>query len=114
LALVDEEDQHHARAIGTLRRLALARYRPATTNALLIEAHALILTRMGIAHATRFLKEMDASTTTIIRVRQSDEERAKALIYRYADKDFSFTDAISFVVIERLGIQTAFTFDRHF
>lgn len=32
----------------------------------------------------------------------------------YTDKDFSFADAISFVVMERLGITRAFTFDRHF
>jgi predicted nucleic acid-binding protein len=36
------------------------------------------------------------------------------LFYQYGDKDFSFTDAISFGVMERLGIHVAFTFDRHF
>ncbi len=39
---------------------------------------------------------------------------AKAIIYRYTDKDFSLTDAISFALMERLRIPTAFTFDRDF
>ncbi|MDT7605420.1 MAG: uncharacterized protein QOF61_3417 [Acidobacteriota bacterium] len=32
----------------------------------------------------------------------------------YADKDWSFTDCASKALIERLGIKTAFAFDRHF
>jgi uncharacterized protein len=31
-----------------------------------------------------------------------------------ADHEFSFTDCTSFVLTERLGIETAFTFDAHF
>jgi predicted nucleic acid-binding protein len=33
---------------------------------------------------------------------------------KYADKGISFTDSISFAMMHRLGIRTAFTFDRHF
>jgi len=33
---------------------------------------------------------------------------------RYADKDFSLTDAISFAVMEWLGISVALSLDRHF
>ena len=32
----------------------------------------------------------------------------------YADKDWSFTDCTSKVVIDSLGITTAFSFDQHF
>ena len=33
---------------------------------------------------------------------------------RHDDKRYSLTDCISFTVMERLGIDGAFTFDRHF
>jgi predicted nucleic acid-binding protein len=33
---------------------------------------------------------------------------------RFADKDWSFTDCTSKVVIEQLGITHAFSFDHHF
>ena len=36
------------------------------------------------------------------------------VFHTFDDKDWSFTDCTSKVVIERAGITTAFTFDRHF
>ena len=47
-------------------------------------------------------------------MRAADEERAKQILFQYDDKDFSFADAISFAVMERLAIGLAFTFDRDF
>jgi predicted nucleic acid-binding protein len=43
-----------------------------------------------------------------------DETRAKEILFRYADRDFSFIDALGFAVMERLGPRLAFTFDRYF
>jgi len=114
LALRDRDDEHHAEAIAILDQLARDRYRLYTTNAMLIEAHALILSVLGKRQASEFLRDIDQGSTIVVRVRQSDEERAKQILYRYTDKDFSFNDAVSFVVMERLGISSAFTFDRDF
>ena len=33
---------------------------------------------------------------------------------RYDDKDFSFTDCVSFVILRAMGIKEAFAFDQHF
>lgn len=41
-------------------------------------------------------------------------QAARAILRRYSDKDFTLTDATSFVVMEALGIREAFTFDDHF
>ncbi len=114
LALLDEDDEHHVEAEQITAQLARARYRLFTTNVLLIEAHALILSSLGIIVAGRFLRDVARGATTIVRVRASDESRAQAILFRYTDKGFSFADAISFVVMERLQIRNAFTFDRHF
>jgi predicted nucleic acid-binding protein len=114
LALLDEDDEHHREATQILHQLAQARYRQFTTNVLLIESHALILSVLGRAQAAQFLKDMQESKTVVIRVRTSDEARAKQILFQYTDKDFSFADAISFAVMERLDIRLAFTFDRDF
>ena len=114
LALLDTDDEHHREAIEPLQELAQARYRQFTTNVLLIESHALILSVLGRRRAAQFLKDMEESNTVVMRARASDEERAKQILFQYTDKDFSFADAISFAVMERLGIRLAFTFDRDF
>ena len=57
---------------------------------------------------------MQESNTVVIRARAADEERAKQILFQYTDKDFSFADAISFSVMERLAIRHACSFDRDF
>lgn len=114
LAILDRDDEHYAEAIATLHALSDQRYRQFTTNILIIEAHALILSTLGIGVGQSFLQAMEESSTTIVRVRATDEERARRIVYAYTDKDFSLADATSFAVMERLGITLAYTYDRHF
>src|SRR5215212_5823696 len=114
LALRDRDDEHHAEAVAIVHRLAEQRYRLYTTNVMLVETHALILSVMDHRQAVQFLREIDQGSTTVIRISQGDEQRAKQILYRYTDKDSSFNDAISFAVMERLGLAAAFTFDRDF
>jgi uncharacterized protein len=45
---------------------------------------------------------------------ETDIALAWEVFKRFDDKDWSFTDCASKVVIERLGIQQAFAFDNHF
>ena len=114
LALIAARDEHHDQAVELLTRLADARYRPFTTNAVVIEAYSLILSAIGRDQALRFLRGLEAGQTVIVRIRARDEERAKGVLRAYVDKDFSFVDALCFVVMERLGSTRAFTYDRHF
>jgi hypothetical protein len=57
---------------------------------------------------------MEQTSVRVIRATLRDEAAGREIIYRYDDKDFSLTDAISFAVMRRLGITTAFSFDRDF
>lgn len=102
-------------AAHRILRQANGQQRPlVTSNYVVAEAHALFLSRLGRERGVRFLRLVEASTILIVRPTEDDEMAAKAIIYRYTDKDFSLTDAISFVVMERRRIPVAFTFDRDF
>jgi uncharacterized protein len=112
-AAVDRRDASHAAVAATMRELFAARRRLTTTNAVLFELHGLLLNRLGRRLALETLGELRVSQT-IVRVCERDEARAEEILTRYEDKDLSPTDALSFAVMERLGIGAALTLDRHF
>ena len=86
-----------------------------TTMFVLAETHVLVL--RGLRRppaAAAHLAELYRGTVTVIRVTEADEQGALGVLAQYQDKFFSFTDAVSFVVMERLGITRVFSFDSDF
>lgn len=114
-ALAAPRDQRHRDATNIEARLIAQGWRLFTTNFILAEAHALLLVRLGRNIARETLARIRASAgTAIVRGTPDDEQHAWELIDRHRDKNYSFVDATSFMIMERLGIATAFTFDRNF
>lgn len=112
---VIRRDSDFAAVSSTMERLILARQRLITSNFILAELHGLMMSRASRALAFEALTRIKASqSTTVVRVEQQGEDRAWAIITHYDDKDFSLADATSFAIKERLGLQVAFTLDRHF
>jgi predicted nucleic acid-binding protein len=114
LALSYPNDEHHLEARAIQRRLLLTRPRLYLTNFLVDETYTLILTRYGYRYAIEFLDRTEAGTITVIQVTSADEANARQLLRRFSDKRYSYTDATSFVIMERLRIEAAFTFDENF
>jgi predicted nucleic acid-binding protein len=113
-AVTDPRDDNHARARSIALALSRERRPLFTSNFVLAETHTLTLSHPGHSVALRVLTEILASSTTIVRVSAADERRAQAIIVQYTDKDFSYTDATSFAIMERLHIRSVFTFDDDF
>ena len=70
--------------------------------------------RTGRAGAISFLDMISTDSFEVERIRRSDEDRAIKLVRAHTDKDYSLCDALSFVVMERLQLKEAISFDRHF
>ena len=81
------------------------------TNFIVAEAYNLITSRAYLAKAREWLL---ANTWPVERVAEEDEKEARRILEKYADKDFSYTDATSFALMARLSFDLAFTYDRHF
>src|SRR5712692_3748679 len=60
------------------------------------------------------LEAIGADAYRVVRVRKTDEDKAIALIRAHRDKLYSLCDALSFVVMERLRIREAISFDQDF
>lgn len=111
---MSRNDRNHATAISILQSLQAVRAELVTTNFIRAEAHALLLARGGRSTALSFLDALEQGTFRMVSVTPVDERRASLIIRRYIDKNFSFTDATSFSVMDRLHIGTAFAFDENF
>jgi predicted nucleic acid-binding protein len=57
---------------------------------------------------------LDSSDVTVVFVDQALHQAAVSLLQRRLDKTWSLCDAVSFVLMEQLGIAEALTTDRHF
>ena len=114
-ALTDADDANHAPAHTIVAALRAQRWRLVTTNFVLAETHALVLNRLGRDPAIRAVTIiMTSPATQLVRITPADEARAWAIIERYTDKRFTYTDATSFAVMERLGLRQVFAFDSDF
>jgi predicted nucleic acid-binding protein len=108
---IDRGDARHGAAGETFQDLMSRRALLFCSNLVVAETHALIMRRLGASLARRWLRALDAN---VLFEDEADDVAAHTIIARYADKDFSYADAVSFALMERLGIPAAFTFDAHF
>lgn len=115
IALMDPRDQWRQSALAVMSELRAGRRTLVTTNLVLMEAYTGLVGRIAHAAIAR-LRTLAASTNQlrVIRVDESIEEEAWRLFLRHDDKAYSMIDCTSFVVMEQLGVTTAFTFDHHF
>jgi uncharacterized protein len=113
-ASLNRRDAYHREAVRLFRRAQREHWFLCPTNFVLAESHALILARMGRNRAWNFLQAIITGSTNVIRAEEADERRARAIIEQYQDKEFSYCDAVSFAIMERLDIREAVAFDDHF
>jgi predicted nucleic acid-binding protein len=111
LALLDADDADHERAVAVARAIASERRPSFVTNFVEAEAHALLLRKLGRTIARQWLL---AGGLPVVPVLPAEEQRAKEILVRHADKDWTLCDAISFAVLEARRVSSAFSFDRHF
>jgi len=111
VAIANKADQYHSIAMLVLEKSRLEKVQFLITNFIVAEVYALLLSRKGAYIARKWLKDNDIP---VVRIRNQDEERAKEILFKYTDKEFSYVDATSFAIMEKLKIDTAFAFDNHF
>lgn len=111
LALLDADDADHARAVAVARDIASERRPSFITNYIEAETHALLLRKLGRAIAREWLL---TGGLAVVAALPAEEQKAKEILARYTDKDWTLCDAISFAVLDARRVARAFTFDHHF
>lgn len=115
LALWDASDAYHAAAVQLQEALARKRRRFLTTEYIVDETVTLLLVRHSHAAAVDFLDTIESSE--VLRLEWIGPERfqaASAYFRKHSDKNWSFTDCVSFTTMRELRVREAFTTDHHF
>lgn len=97
------------------RSLQRDRRRCLTSSYVLDETITLLARRTSYEFAAERARNLFKSNAlSILRPDENDELAALQLFQKYADQIVSFTDCVSFVLMERRQIECAFSFDRRF
>lgn len=113
IALRDPREPWHSKARTCVQALLAQRTRFIFTAFILAETHA------HFSRSPRLKGQVldDAEHNPIMiqePVSAADQSGATRLLRQHADKSYSFCDAVSFLVMQRIGLTRVATFDDHF
>lgn len=115
LALNDRNDQYHGEATSKADEIKKDRIELITSEYILDEAITLIRYRVSHRAAVTFGDSMlHSHIVKVLDLMEKDRLRAWELFKRYDDKELSFTDCTSFLLMGNLKLKKVFTFDAHF
>jgi len=110
-----EKDQYHLQAVELWELLRQEDAQCVTSNFVLDETFTLLGRRAGYEFAhERALNLYASQALTILRPDLDDEMIGLNYFKKYADQSVSFTDCLSFALMDRIQTQRVFTFDKHF
>jgi predicted nucleic acid-binding protein len=107
----------HADAVALLGRWRTRGTTVVTTNYVLAELVALLVSRVRATHPRRLAITdaiRSASWVDVVHVDPALDADAWAMLASRSDKDWSLVDCASFAVMARRGITDALTTDHHF
>lgn len=115
IALEASDDQHHEEAKTHWKEFIAGRPRMTSTTYVFDEVVTFFNSRGRHDKATEIGKRLqDSKMIELIHVSEELFEAGWKYFQEHADKRYSLTDCISFVVMQRRDIRKALAFDRHF
>jgi uncharacterized protein len=115
IAFFSARDQHHGEADALFRQAVRERVPFVTTNLVLAEVHRLLLFRAGIRAAAAALDRIEASDRVrIVYPTAVHHAAARAWMTRLDDQRVTYTDAVSFAVMDATPCAAVLGFDRDF
>jgi predicted nucleic acid-binding protein len=112
-AVLDANDENHVAARHMWEDLLTQEVVLVCSNYVLVETLALVQRRLGIP-AVRVFQEDIMPMLNVEWVDESLHQVGIASVLAAARRRLSLVDCVSFEIMRRLGIKTAFVFDHHF
>lgn len=113
LALLDASDRVHAPARKAWEGLLDPDVRLYTNNYVLVETLALIQRKFGLS-VIRVFEEDVLPVISVAWVDEAAHKAAMSALLAASRRELSLVDCTSFETMRKVGLRTAFSFDRHF
>jgi len=115
IASVNDADIHHAKMASARNDWMKQGGMLVTTDYIVDETLTHMRARFGLPVAEAWWEEIEQSERVRLEWITPDRAaKARDLFFRHHDKDYSFTDCTSFVVMKELKLRQALTTDKHF
>jgi len=117
IALESADDQHHAAALGYWRNFENEEGGvPLVSTSYIVDEVATFFSAPGFhSRAIQICTGlMTSPSVLLVHVDEDLFHEGWRYFARHRDKRYSLTDCISFVVMKRMKLKTALTFDQHF
>jgi predicted nucleic acid-binding protein len=111
-AALDPEDTHHQQSQRELKRLVQERRDILVPYPTLLEGYTLVLYRLGMELASKWLREI-LSGFSLINPTGEDYRQAANTTMKFTDQSITLVDATIAVLSSRLDIEV-WTYDHHF
>ena len=115
IALEASDDQHHKPALAHWQSLSSHLPPLLTTNFVFGEVVTFFNSRNRHRKAVEIGKLLlESPTVKLVHIDEDLFSEAWGYFVQHTDKSYSLTDRASFIVMKRLRVRTALTFDKHF
>jgi len=115
VACADDAEPAHSKAVAAMDTWLQEGGVLVTTDYVADETLTLLRVRFGLGTAEAWWQQVDGSPRLrweYIGLARAD--KARGVFFRHRDKEYSFTDCTSFVVMRELKLREALTIDHHF
>jgi predicted nucleic acid-binding protein len=113
IAILNRDDKDHPAAKQTWHSLLDSGEGLVTSNYVLLETMAVVQRRLGV-DAVRDFRADARPALEVLWVSQSVHDATEVSLLLSGRRDLSLVDCVSFELMRRHDIRTAFTFDPHF
>lgn len=115
IALELSDDQNHIRALKHWQSLNKKQLHLITTSYIFDEVVTFLNSRNLHKKAVDIgIRLINSSVVEFIHIDENLFFNGWTFFQKHKDKSYSLTDCISFIIMSRLSIKSALTFDRHF
>jgi uncharacterized protein len=113
IAIIDRNEQNHRQASQVWLQLLARHTLLLTTNYVLLETSSIVQRRIGIAALETLMQKL-VPVLEIVWISPDLHREAVECVFTAARRQVSLVDHLSFLVMRRHGIRSAFAFDQHF